>query len=222
MSITTAIVAGTLVGVRHTLEPDHLAAISTLVGEDGTTRPVMIGTSWGIGHSLPILVVGLLFTFAGMTIPDAVSALFEVLVGALLVYLGARMLVEASDRVGIRAHSHDGHDHRHLAVGSRSVGPFHSHLDGESFLVGIVHGLAGSGVVVVSLVAAAPTVATSLTFLVTFAVISVLSMGTLSLLWGRVLGTGAKRALEVGAGLACVAIGLNLLAAETVGVGVLS
>lgn len=219
MSLTTAVVAGTVVGVRHSLEADHLAAISALVSEGETERPGVVGTSWGIGHSVPILAAGLLFAFAGTVIPAVISALFEVVAGVVLLYLGVRMLVEASDRIGVHEHSHGGHDHSHLTLGTLSVGSFHTHLDGESFLVGIVHGLAGSGAVVVSLVTVAPTMVASLTFLLAFTVISVTAMGVLSVLWDRVLGTGARKFLEVGAGGTSVAIGLYLIATEALSVG---
>lgn len=153
-------------------------------------------------------------------IPDVVSALFEAVAGVVLLYLGVRMLVEASDRIGLHEHSYGGHDHSHLTLGALSIGPFHAHLDGESFLVGVVHGLAGSGALVVSLVTVAPTMALSLTFLLAFTVISIVTMGLLSILWGRALGTVTRKYLKVAAGALSVGIGVNLIAAETLTAGV--
>jgi cytochrome c biogenesis protein CcdA len=217
MAITTALVTGMLVGVRHSLEADHIAAISTLVNDEKTDRPGIVGASWGLGHSVPVIGAGLLFVLLSRTLPASVTALFEVLAGAILVYLGARMLVRSTGFVEVDSHTHDGHSHTHVTLGRFSVGSFHTHVDEESVLVGVVHGLAGSGAIVVTLAASAPTVVSSLTLLASFSVITILTMSVLSHLWGSVLTSRLETHLKLVAGTASVVVGSLLLATEVGG-----
>jgi high-affinity nickel permease len=55
MTLTTALVTGAVLGVRHSLEADHLAAIATLVDDETTDDPGIVGACWGVGHALPIV-----------------------------------------------------------------------------------------------------------------------------------------------------------------------
>jgi len=207
MAIPTALVTGLLVGVRHSLEADHLAAISTLVNEDKTDKPGLVGASWGVGHSLPVIGAGLVFVLLSQTLPASVTSLFEILAGIVLVYLGLRMVLGVVGIIAVKIHTHDGHSHMHVSAGRFSLGSFHSHVDGESFFVGIVHGLAGSGAIVVALAASAPTMGSSLALLTSFSVITVLTMSVLSYLWGNVLTTRLQTHLKAGAGAASIVIG---------------
>jgi hypothetical protein len=219
MTIVAAAITGAVVGLRHSLEADHLAAISTLVDDRKTDRPGVVGASWGVGHSVPIIAVGLLFVFLSASLPETVTLAFEVLAGLILVYLGLRMLLEVAGLLTVERHEHDGHEHAHVSVGSLSVGSFHTHVDGESFLVGIVHGLAGSGAIVVALAASASSIPSSFSLLLSFSVITVVTMSALSYLWGSVLTTRLQSALQAVAGSASFVIGSLLVANELFGVG---
>ncbi|AZH24256.1 high-affinity nickel-transporter protein [Haloplanus aerogenes] len=214
MSLVAAAVAGGALGARHALETDHLAAVATLVTDDAS-RPGLVGASWGVGHSLPIAALGLGFLALGVRLPPSVTALVEGVVGLVLVYLGARMLAVA---VGRREHGHGTNPfHTHLRIGRVSLGGGHAHLHGDSLLVGALHGVAGSGALVVALVAAAPDLPTGASFLGAFAVASVSTMAAASALWERTLDTGARRYLRGAAGVVGIAVGLLLLA-EVAGV----
>lgn len=105
----------------------------------------------------------------------------------------------------------------HLTIGGRRLGIAHSRADGESFSVGIVHGLAGSGGVVVALAATAPTVFSGAGFLAGFSVATSVSMAAASWGWGRVVGR--TNSLRTVAGVASVTVGV-LLFAETIGTAV--
>lgn len=221
MALTAAVVTGAVLGVRHSLEADHLAAIATLVDDESQANSGIVGTSWGIGHAIPIVAIGLLFAVLGLSLPESVTVAAELLAGLVLVVLGARMLVTAAGWLSLHSHAHDGAVHRHLQVRGVSVGAFHTHIDDESFLVGIIHGLAGSGAVVVTLVATASTVTTSLFLLGSFSLVTILTMGLLSFLWGNVLTTRAQRGLQTVAGLATIAVGVHLTTSTAFGISVL-
>jgi hypothetical protein len=129
------------------------------------------------------------------------------------------MLLEVAGLLTVERHEHDGHEHTHVSLGSVSVGSFHTHVDGESFLVGIVHGLAGSGAIVVALAASASSLPSSFSLLLSFSVITVVTMSALSYLWGSVLTTRLQSALQAVAGSASFVIGSLLVANELLGVG---
>jgi len=205
MSLVAAAVAGGALGTRHALEADHLAAVASLVGGD-VSRPGLVGASWGVGHTLPIAALGVTFLLSGVRLPESVVGLFEAVVGVALIYLGGRVLVDH------REHSHGAHPlHGHLDVGRLSLGRYHRHVHGDSAVVGALHGVAGSGALVVALVSTAPDLPTATAFLAAFGVCSVLTMAAVSALWGRTLGTGAERVCRGGAGVLSVAVGALLL-----------
>jgi len=220
MSLVAALAAGGVVGVRHALEADHLAAIATLVDED---RSALVGASWGVGHTLPILVLGLLFVALGVQVPERLSAAFEVVVGAVLIAYGARLLAEVGGLLSVESHSHDGARgiHSHLRVGRLSLGLTHVHLDGDSALVGVLHGLAGSGGLVVIMATAAPSEGAAVGFLVSFGLLTTATMALVAAAWGRTLGTGLTRALKALGGAVGVAVGAALVAEVALGLAVL-
>ncbi|MFB6161443.1 MAG: high-affinity nickel-transporter protein [Haloferacaceae archaeon] len=209
MSLTT-LLAGGLLGVRHAVEPDHLAAVATLV-DDEAERPGLVGTSWGVGHSLPVVAIGLVLVALGVRVPEPLFGAFELLVGLVLVALGGVTLL---DVVGVERHAHDegGHGHRHLRLGDALVGVSHRHGRGGGFLVGVLHGVAGSGVLVVAMASAAPTVGAAVAFLGAFAVLSTGTMGVVAHLWGVALSAGLAPVLRGAAGAGSVALGALLLA----------
>lgn len=217
MSVTTALVAGTLIGIRHSFEADHIAAVAALIDDKGIDRAGLIGIMWGIGHGLLIAALGALFLVAGTQFPDWVPSMFEIFAGIVLILLGARLLYS---NVDIVSHAHEGEAHAHVHVGSFSLGFGHTHRRGESFAVGIIHGMAGSGGLIVLLVATAPTIGAGLSFLGAFTFISILTMGMVAFLWARILTNTQTRILQLVAGVASISVGALLLANELLGLSV--
>jgi len=210
VSLVAAAVAGGALGARHALETDHLAAVATLVDPRASggvaARPSLVGASWGVGHTAPIAVLGFALLLFGVRLPASVVGLFEAAVGAVLLSLGARMLA------GAVRHHEPRPLHGHVDVGRLSLGGGHAHLHGDSALVGALHGVAGSGALVVALVSTAPDFPTAAAFLAAFGVCSILTMTAVSTLWGRTLGTGLERALRGFAGALGIGVGCLLLA----------
>src|SRR5689334_4955846 len=93
---TAAISLGLVVGARHAFEPDHLAAVSTLVGD--ARRPsvrgaVGLGLLWGLGHTIALLAVGVVLVLLDGVMPARLSSVLELAVAAMLVVLGVRAIV---------------------------------------------------------------------------------------------------------------------------------
>jgi high-affinity nickel-transport protein len=134
-------------GMRHALEPDHLAALSTLVADRRSPRSAAsYAVAWGVGHALVLLAFGGALLLVRGHVPDRVGACFELLVAAMLIVLGVRGLRAAFVRP-----AGDGVEHAHTTVKHSHAGPHdHVHLQGltlsrRPLVVGCVHGLAGSG-----------------------------------------------------------------------------
>src|SRR2546425_7756332 len=88
---------GSLVGMRHALEPDHLAAVSTMVTrERGAWKAALIGACWGLGHTLSLLVVGAVLLVLRAEMTTRVSDAFEFCVALMLIGLGWRAVRQAA------------------------------------------------------------------------------------------------------------------------------
>jgi hypothetical protein len=207
---------GTLVGMRHALEPDHLAAVTTLVSrEPAGARAAWIGMAWGAGHTLALVAAGVVLAWTRSQMPATASAGFELLVAFMLVALGVRAVLQAA-RQGPRgpsvAHRHGGVVHRHAGA------PAHVHVGAwtlarRPLLVGIVHGMAGSGALTALVMTTLPSVAGRIAYVVLFGLGSTVSMAAMSGVLGWPLARlGAHHALVRGitlvVGLASTALGV--------------
>lgn len=185
-------------GFRHAFETDHLVAVGNIVTRRNSVFLAMKdGTFWGLGHSSSILIVGILMLSLRWAIPNHYFQSMEGAVGLLIIALGVFRLWQffksSNLRIHTHEHTHDGHTHRHLHVHSDPANEHsHRHLHKVSFAVGIIHGLAGSGILIVAAMAAMKTVASSLLFLVIF------SLGCIGgmMLAAAVLGLPFSRKLQ--------------------------
>src|SRR5262245_35336234 len=85
---------GPLLGMRHALEPDHLAAVSTLVTDErSSVKAAWLGVCWGVGHTIALVVVGAVLLVLRAEMPARVASLFELVVAVMLVFLGVRAII---------------------------------------------------------------------------------------------------------------------------------
>jgi len=215
VELVTSSGLGSLLGMRHALEPDHLAAVSTLItSERSGYRAAFLGACWGLGHTLSLLFVGLAFVVLRAELPASVSDLFEFLVALMLIALGLRAIYLAA-RQGpagpVHVHHHGRLVHTHPAV------PAHVHvghwtLARRPLLVGAVHGLAGSGALTALVLTTLPTTAARLAYITLFGFGSTVGMAALSGLLGWPLARmGSHHAVAriVSMLVGCVSIGLG-------------
>lgn len=206
----TGLLAGGALGAKHAAEPDHVAAVATLAAEDA--RAGLTGVAWGVGHAVPILFLGVIALSLDLQLPAGLLWLFELGVVGVLLAVGVMALRDREPLgLAVSRHAH----HRHLSVGQRGWGLFHSDAAGDSLAIGVIHGLAGSGGVTVALATAAPSFAAGGAFLAGFALASIAAMAAAAWLWGRAT-TLARYGRRV-AGVASIAIGL-VLAGNLLGV----
>ena len=179
-ALATSAGLGTLLGMRHALEPDHLAALSVLLtGERSVRKAAWLGVYWGIGHTLTLLAAGTLLVVLRAEMPAIASDLLAGAVVLLLIGFGVRAIyLSASPVAPAPGHSHTHGISPRAAVG----GPWA--LARRPLLVGAVHGLAGSGALTALVMATIPSLGARLAYLTLFGLGSTLGMAALSGLLG--------------------------------------
>ena len=187
LEVATGSTLGAVLGMRHALEPDHLAAVSTLVAEQRkSTRAMFLGVCWGLGHTAALVAVGVVLIGLRAQLSVRLADVFELGVALMLIALGTRAIRRAARQgpAGPTAmHQHGPVVHRHSGT------PSHVHVGAwtlarRPLLVGIVHGLAGSGALTALVVATLPSTAARVTYMVLFGLGSTLGMAALSGLLG--------------------------------------
>lgn len=185
--IPSVILLGFFLGMRHATDPDHVIAVGTIVSREARIgSALLIGVLWGIGHSLTILVVGGMIVLCGLTIPPRLGFGMEFSVGVMLIVLGVttvgerlwRIARSREDERGLAAAAH-GHEH---GFGGGRMTPWNAPRALRPFVVGVVHGLAGSAAVALLVVAMIPSPSWAMLYLLVF------GLGTLA---GMVLVTAA-------------------------------
>ncbi len=183
---------GVLLGLRHAFEPDHLAAVSTLVAERRNAGAgLFLGAVWGVGHTLGLLAVAGVLALLQTHLPPAIEQGFECVVAAMLVLLGLRGLLRAAAEGASgpsAAHWHGRQRHAHPAAKPEHLHLRHWTLAPRPLAIGLVHGLAGSGALTALVLARMPTPAARLAYIGLFGIGSVLGMGLLTGLAGMSLG----------------------------------
>lgn len=183
ISLAALLAAALILGMRHALDPDHLVAVSTLVAEERRLWPAArLGFWWGVGHLLPIAVLGLPLVALRLELPPRWEHVADLGVGVLLVALGVRTLWNLRrERVHFHLHEHEGRVHAHFHVHGHGADHDHPHpLPGRrgfiSFCIGVAHGLAGSGAAAVLAMTAAPSVGAGIGYLLAFGLGTVAGM----------------------------------------------
>lgn len=190
------ILLGLVVGVRHAFEPDHLAAVSTLVTDArGARRGALLGAVWGIGHTLALVVVGLVLIAAGALVPARVEAALELGVAFMLVGLGIRAIVRAvrdGRRGAVAVHTHGRAHHVHATPDGGHVHLGEATLAWRPLAIGVIHGLAGSGGLTALVFAELPGTGARILYMVLFGAGSVAGMALASGLAGMSLARVAR------------------------------
>jgi hypothetical protein len=219
---------GFLLGMQHALEADHIAAVSSIAARRTQVGDIVRhGLTWGLGHTLTLLVFAGAAIVLGHAIPEPLARPIETAVGVMMVGLGAHVLWRIwRDRVHFHAHGHgDGTVHIHVHSHAQSpdiervphAGAVHEHGHGfrwRTLLVGLMHGMAGSAALLVLTVSQASSPAVGLAYVALFGIGSMIGMGALSIVIAVPLVvsarwlTSANRILQGAVGIVTIAIGV--------------
>lgn len=216
---------GFLLGLKHAVEADHLAAVSAIVSERRSLlSSSLVGGLWGVGHTLSLLIAGVLVILFHFEISEKMSQALEFCVGLMLVALGANALrkLARGGRVHLHVHQHGGraHIHPHVHDGSPEPAAATHHglrLGARPLLVGMLHGFAGSAALMLLTLSTVQSPLVGFIYIAVFGVGSIGGMMLMSALVGLPVYLTAARfnranlAVRGMAGLFSLSFGLFML-----------
>ena len=228
---------GFLLGMRHATDADHVIAVTTILNRSRRfLDTTLIGALWGLGHTITVVIVGVLIIGFNVVIPPAVGLAMEFAVALMLIGLGILNLTgglrSLTERLTPPAPMHS-HDHAHAGANGA-----HAHLHGHGsnerlagrgvvatfgwyqlirpVAVGLVHGLAGSAAVALLVLATIQDTGTALAYLVIFCIGVAAGMAILTTVIGlpfmlsSTKSVQINRWLTIGSGVLSLAFGLLL------------
>ncbi|MCP9487724.1 MAG: hypothetical protein MSC30_17920 [Gaiellaceae bacterium MAG52_C11] len=199
-SLWVVVLVAVFLGLRHAADPDHLAAVTTLIasGRDRAGRDAArMGLAWGLGHGTTLFVFGLPIVVFNKFLPERLQQGAETVIGFVIVYLAVRLLYRW--RTGffhVHEHEHEGERHAHLHPHEASSSHAHEHRARTplgAFGIGLVHGMGGSAGVSILLLASIESQALAVVSLVILAIFTAVSMTMLTAAFGLTLTSGPVR-----------------------------
>ena len=221
------LVAGFLIGLSHAFEPDHIVAVATQNSKSlqknsssifrqissGAIKSSILGALWGAGHTSALVLVSLLIFVFSMSIPNQMFGNFEFGVGIMLVILGLSTYFNRRlfGEKHIHTHAHDGIIHTHPHIHDKTHG--HGH---KSYIIGCIHGLAGSGSLVVLALSTLHDLQTILSFVLVFGIGSIIGMIMISSVIGlpfslTFYSERINKILRYSVGSISIVIGIDIL-----------
>jgi hypothetical protein len=185
-----------VLGLRHATDPDHLAAVTTLLAARERTRrrAALLGLSWGSGHATTLILLGLPIIFFRAYLPEPVQRGAETAVGFMIIALAVALLVRWPGRPHAHVHVHDGRVHLHAHGHAHAPQSPHAHERPvvarsplQAYGIGAVHGIGGSAGVGLLLLASIHNHAYAVAGLGLFALCTAVSMTLLTGLLGTAL-----------------------------------
>lgn len=225
--LASVVALGLLLGMRHATDADHVAAVATIVSRERSLRVApWVGAFWGLGHTLTLMLVGVPLLAFNWAFAPRLGLAMEFAVGLMLILLGFRNLSPHSDY----SHSHhvrpiESH-HRSGEARSWWMNPSFVGLDlyqaARPFVVGIVHGLAGSAAVALLVLTTLDDVSWGFAYLMAFGLGTVVGMVLITTAIALPFAGSASRSLRahraLRAATGLVSVGLGVFLAYRVGV----
>jgi len=179
---------GFLLGMRHALEADHVAAVASLATRSSSIRQTALqGAFWGVGHTLTLFLFGSAVLMMDTMMSELLADFLEFAVGIMLIALGCDVLWRLyRERIHFHVHRHNDirhfHAHSHAGEGShRESRHQHKHRQhGRALFVGLMHGMAGSAALIVLTLQTVQSTATGLLYILLFGIGSIVGMALLS------------------------------------------
>ena len=224
LNLLAVLSLGLVFGLKHATEVDHVVAISTIVSRHKNVfRSAFVGALWGAGHTASLLIVAVIVLSLRIAIPESVSGWLEFGVALMIIGLGVSALwraTRANSEVHVHQHSHDGlshthvHFHEHESKHNPKSPAAHSHtvsrLGWKPVLVGMMHGLAGSGALTLLVLTQISSPLIGFLYVATFGFGSIVGMLLMSGLIGLPFAFTSGRLTHVHQGLQTVAAVLSI------------
>lgn len=211
LSLLAVLTIGLVLGLKHATEVDHVVAVSTIVSRHKSVfQSAIVGALWGAGHTVSLLVIAAIVLTLRIAIPETVSGWLEFGVAVMIVCLGISALRQAlrkNAEVHVHQHNHNGVSHTHVHFHEKETkhAPVahsqHSHavsrLGWKPVLIGMMHGLAGSGALTLLVLTQISSSLTGFFYVATFGLGSIVGMLLMSGLIGLPFALTSRKLTHV-------------------------
>jgi sulfite exporter TauE/SafE len=213
---------GFVTGLQHATEADHITAVATLVSKNRRlSKASLLGALWGAGHTLTLFIAGLAVLLLAISIPAKLALSLEFGVGIMLIILGLSVIRSVRKNAVIDSffnmfstkhmHPHAHGNRIHVHPHGHNEEHTHSH---KSIIVGMIHGMAGSGALMLVVLSTVDSVMSGLAYIALFGIGSIVAMLAISTAIGLPFVFTAKRFGNINryvrAVAALVSIGLGI------------
>jgi len=224
LSFAGIVLLGLFLGMRHSTDPDHVVAVSTIVSRERSVRQAaLIGALWGVGHTLTISLVGSAIIVFGLVIPPRIGLSMEFSVAIMLILLGVlnltgviRWLTNKFTPPGNSLALPEAAD-AGVNFRTRVVHRYGLYQVLRPLFVGLVHGLAGSAAVALLVLSTIHSPLWAIAYLVVFGVGTIAGMMLMTTLIALPIAytgnryQGAGNFLGVASGIVSTAFGMFLV-----------
>ena len=229
--MTTLLLFGFLIGMRHALEADHLAAVAAISTKEHSLKAsIKHGAIWGLGHTTTLFLFGSMVILLNTVISETMADSLELAVGIMLVILGIDVLRRMiKERIHYHTHRHDDaqvHFHAHSHKGDKKHDESehnhnHAPFPYRTLFIGFMHGLAGSAALILLTLNTLESVPLSMVYILLFGVGSIAGMALLSMVIAVPLRASSKltwlhNSLQISIGILTVGLGSSIIFQSTI------
>lgn len=192
--MTSLLLLGFMIGMRHALDADHLAAVAAITTQQNNSirSSIKHGLVWGLGHTITLFLFGSVVIWMDSVVPEKLTHFLEIGVGIMLIALGLDVLRRViRDRIHYHIHRHNQsaahiHAHSHQAEPSHKLSKHeHSHdhrFPVRTLMIGLMHGMAGSAALILLTMETVDSLWLGLWYMLLFGIGSMLGMAILSII----------------------------------------
>lgn len=226
--MSSLLVLGFLIGIRHALDADHLAAVAAISTQQNSIKStIKHGIVWGLGHTTTLFFFGSIVIWMDTVISQQLALYLEMAVGFMLIALGLDVLRRViAERVHYHLHRHKNtspHFHAHSHAGDEPHKQNqHDHEHAKKFpyrtlFIGFMHGLAGSAALILITMETIDSLWTGMFYMLLFWLGSIVGMAAVSMAIAIPLRASAKgitwmhNGLQSGIGLLTCGLGISIV-----------
>lgn len=206
--MTLLFILAVTIGIRHAFEPDHMAAVLTVSTQSNSlSATAKQGAIWGVGHTITLFIFSLVLMGLNIEIDGNIFVLFEFMVGLVLIWMGidvvnkSRILIYRSENKNIKSEI--------VPENNKNI------LSLKSLAIGLLHGAAGSGVIIALITTTIDSIYLKFTYIALFSIGLIISMSVLAILMTMPLHRHFKfipfRYFKIITGTLAILIGMKIL-----------
>ena len=198
--MTVLLILAITLGIRHAFEPDHVAAVLCVSTESNSLSATATqGAIWGVGHTITLVLFSMMLIGLQIEINDSVFISFEFIVGIILILMGIDVLKKLKTQYN----------------SGEIIGNNKTRLSLKILGVGLLHGAAGSGVIIALITTSIESIYLKFTYIAIFSIGLIFCMSLLSILMSMPVHRQIKlvhlRYIKAAAGTLAILVGVKML-----------